>query len=302
MSKPLALVLVLITTFFWGASFAAGKEVVEHIQPLAAAAARFVIASALLVVVLGPYLWRKRLVIARNKWAFVWLGITGVAGFSSLFLLSVKYTSPINASLIMAANPMVASLLSVMFLKERISWAQVIGMAMTFVGVGFVVTEGSLEALTHFHFALGDWIMMVANVLFALYGVLNRRYVVESDSLTTTASSVLIGTVCLVLIACFEPGGFSSLLHQSWKTYSLLVFLGICASALGYLFWTYGVNTLGVMTTSLFFNVVPLFALLIAFMLGTPILPVQLIGGSLVIAGVVIAMELHKQLFNIGRR
>lgn len=92
------------------------------------------------------------------------------------------------------------------------------------------------------------------------------------------------------------------MLHQSWKTYSLLVFLGICASALGYLFWTYGVNTLGVMTTSLFFNVVPLFALLIAFMLGTPILPVQLIGGSLVIAGVVIAMELHKQLFNIGRR
>lgn len=302
MQKSLALVLVLITTFFWGASFAAGKEVVEHIQPLSAAAARFVIASVLMLGILGPRLWRERSVIAANILPFIVLGVIGVAGFNCLFLLGVKHTSAIHASLIMAANPMVASLLSVIFLKERISIAQAIGMTLTFVGVGLVVTEGSLDALTHFRLAFGDWIMMLANVFFAFYGVINRRYVRNSDSLTTTSSSVLIGAVCLVAIASFEPSGFSSLLHQSYKTYALLLFLGVCASALGYLFWTYGVNTLGVMTTSLFFNVVPLFALLIAFIQGTPILPVQLIGGGFVIAGVVIAMGLHKQLFSIERK
>lgn len=302
MHKPLALVLVLITAFFWGASFSAAKEVVEHVLPLSAAAVRFLIASVLLLGVLSPHLWRNKRVIAANLLPFVALGVIGVAGFNCLFLLGVKHTSPINASLIMASNPIVASLLSVVLLKERISLMQAIGMAMTFIGVGLVVTDGSLEALVHFRLALGDWVMMLANVCFALYSVLNRRYVKESDALTTTASSVVIGAVCLVLIACFEPGGFSSLLHQSWKTYALLAFLGVCASALGYLFWTYGVNILGVMTTSLFFNVVPLFALLIAFMQGTPIFAVQLMGGALVIAGVLVAMELHKQFFNVGRR
>jgi drug/metabolite transporter (DMT)-like permease len=64
----------------------------------------------------------------------------------------------------------------------------------------------------------------------------------------------------------------------------------IGGTVLAYLFWGIGIARLGAAKTSIFLNLVPVFAMLIESMLGTLPSADQLIGGLLVIVGVSITM------------
>jgi drug/metabolite transporter (DMT)-like permease len=66
-----------------------------------------------------------------------------------------------------------------------------------------------------------------------------------------------------------------------------LAYLGVCGTALGF-FWYYrGIKKIGAMRAGVFINLVPLFALLLAWLLlDETIHPVVLGGGILVLTGV----------------
>src|SRR3990167_1539818 len=232
MSKYLtAMVLVVITTFFWGTNFNAGKIVVTHIMPLTASALRYTIAAIVLLIINLPHLKLLPDIFRKNAIMFIVLGVVGVAGFNGLFLLGLKYTSPINGALIMATNPLITTLLAVLVLKEPIHLHHRIGMLISLLGVIIVITHGSWDALSHFRINIGDGIIFAANFRWASYGVLNRRYVKYSSSLLTTTSTMLLGAALLVLAAGFEPHGYASALHQPWYIYALIVYMAIGGSA-----------------------------------------------------------------------
>lgn len=291
MSKYLtAMVLVVITTFFWGTNFNAGKIVVTHIMPLTASALRYTIAAIVLLIINLPHLKLLPDIFRKNAIMFIVLGVVGVAGFNGLFLLGLKYTSPINGALIMATNPLITALLAALVLHESIKVNQRIGMLVSFTGVVMVITHGSWDTLIHMRIAKGDWIIFLANVCWASYGVLNRRYVKYSSALVTTTSTLALGALLLVVVAFFEPHGYESALHQRWDIYALILYMAICGSALAYLSWNYAIEQLGPSRTSLFFNLVPVFTVVVSFVSGMSIDWTQMVGGALVIGGVLIAV------------
>jgi drug/metabolite transporter (DMT)-like permease len=59
---------------------------------------------------------------------------------------------------------------------------------------------------------------------------------------------------------------------------------------LAYLFWGMGIARLGAARTSIFLNLVPVFAMLVGALLGTLPSLAQIIGGLLVLGGVSISM------------
>ena len=71
-------------------------------------------------------------------------------------------------------------------------------------------------------------------------------------------------------------------------TVLLLVRIGIFGTVGGYLLWIFGVKQLGAANASLFFNFVPVFAVLIAIAFGQNVSPLQLLGISIVIAGLLL--------------
>lgn len=290
MSKLTAILLVILSTLFWGINFHAGKYVVGYISPLDGAAIRFSLASVVILVMLlvkeSPMsIW----IAIKQQWkAYIILGIIGVTGFNGLFFWGLKYTTAVNGALIMATNPLVTVLISAFILKDTIRINQYIGMCLSLVGVIMVVTQGKWVMLRHFHIALGDWIIMGANVCFALYGVLCRRYLKESKPLITTAMTMIIGALTLLLCASLSPSP-SAWLHQSWEVYAALLHMALFGTVLAYLFWNSGIIYLGINQTVIFFNLVPVFTVLIAMMLGQPILLIQILGGILVLMGVLIS-------------
>lgn len=291
MSKRWTIFLVVLSTLFWGANFNAGKMVVEHLPPMTAAAMRFVLASLLIVCLV---LWKEKNIIhnVKTNWKiFIVLGVIGVAGFNALFFYGIKYTSPVNGALIMATNPLVALLLGAMLLREPIRLNQCLGVVVSLLGILVVEMQGSLDKLLHFTVARGDLIIMVANICWGLYGALSRRYIKNSQPLITTASTVLIGTVVLVVLASFGDVSLIQLTNQDWSVYAAIVFMAIFGSVLAYLFWNYGIANLGVGHTAMYFNLVPVFTVLISLEFGQSISALQLIGGAFVILGVIISVN-----------
>ena len=281
-----AVLLIILTTFFWGTNFNAGKIVVTHVMPLTASAIRFFIAAVVMLIICLPHIKSLPGIFKKNALMFILLGVIGVAGFNGLFLLGLKYTSPINGALIMGTNPLVTTLLAALILKERVKYNQKMGMLVSLVGVVIVITHGSWDKLVHLRVEKGDWIILIANICWASYGIFNRRYVKSSTALVTTTCTMVIGTLLLLLISFFEPQGYASALNQSWEVYLLILYMAVCGSALAYLFWNYGIEQLGPSRTSLFFNLVPVFTVTVSLLAGVPMNWMQILGGILVILGV----------------
>src|SRR5665647_237817 len=114
---------LVITTFFWGGTFVAGKWAVGEAPPFFVAFLRFAIASVVLWALVA---WRRRgsderfpVPEGRDQWAGLFsIGLTGVFLYNFLFLTGLSWTSATNGSLIVAFNPLLTAILSAWWLKE----------------------------------------------------------------------------------------------------------------------------------------------------------------------------------------
>lgn len=293
MQKTVAILLVTLSAIFWGANFNVGKLIIEYIPPLSAAAIRFVMASLCMIPILMVFESRKTIsaAIKQNAWGYFFLGIIGVAGYNGLFFVGLMYTTPINGALILATNPIITLILSAIFLKTPIDMNQRIGMVFSFIGVVTVITHGSMDELLHLKMAIGDGMIMTANVCWSLYSVLGRRYLHNSSPLITTAMTMIVGSIFLILVASYDLN-VSLLLRQSWEIYFALFYMAFFGSVLAYIFWNYGLSHLGPGITGVFFNLVPIVTMATTVFFGQVVTQIQILGAITVIVGVLFSTKM----------
>lgn len=284
MKNILVYLLLVGSATFWGANFNVGKLAIGIITPMSVIAWRFIIASLLMLIILFMKERPTWKAIRPNIWMYVLLGIIGIFGFNGLVFVGLSRTSPVNASLIMATNPIVTVILSAIFLRERMQARQAIGMLVSFTGVMLVLTNGSLGRLGTV--SVGDLLVLAGNICWALYSVLSRRYVKNSSPLTTSAITMLVGAVCLAPFAnTYHAATTPSMVAAAWFS---IIFMALCGSVLAYLWWNLGIAQIGANRTSIFFNLVPVMTMVFASFSGETIMATQLMGTFLVIAGVIL--------------
>lgn len=287
-------VMLLFVSIFIGASFNLAAYAVHYFSAPAAAAWRFGIASVTILILLYIKERMNLQALKRNWHMYVLLGILGIFGFNMLFFEGIKTTSPLNGSLIMATNPMVSSLLARWLLKDALNVRQGAGILVSLLGVILVITQGSWQVLSTLSFSLGDLLIAGGNLCWALYGVLNRRFIRGSTSLATTAYTMTIGAVGLIGMAPGTPSPIS-MNHVPAAVWGALLFMALFTSVLGYLWWNYGIAEIGVSKTSIFFNLVPLVTMILSLASGTGVTIVQLLGTVLVLSGVIIASAFSRR-------
>ncbi|MFW5399928.1 DMT family transporter [Yersinia sp. 1252 StPb PI] len=297
MNKYLVLLCVVLSTFFWGSNFNVAALIVNHVSPLLAATERFVIAS---VTILAVLLLRERnswIVLKKNYLAFVLLGLCGITGFNLAFFIGLQTTTPINGALIMATSPITTALLFTLCERQKISRVQCVGMLISLLGVLLVISKGSISNLLNMEFNQGDMIILLGNIAWAAYTVGCRKYTVGATPLQITSFTMLFGTLGIVMFAYYTEGTFSGLYNISAFNHGALIYMGIAGSVLAYLFWNVGIKNLGAANTAVFFNLVPVFTMILAIF--NHILPtgLQLSGAVLVIAGVICATQSYKMFF-----
>lgn len=271
-----------------GATFHLARYVMQYFSAAGAAGWRFGLAAGSMLLLLISKEKLSGYTIRKNVGAYLFMGVTGIFGFNTLFFLGMEQTSPVNGALIMATNPLVTMLLARILLKEPVSTQQKVGGILAFIGVFLVITGGSWDAIRHLHFSAGDMLIMAGNICWALYGITGKGFVRDSTSLQTTAYTMTIGAVMLMFIASRTPAPvpISSIPLTAWAA---IVFMALGMSVLGYIWWNEGAARIGIGRAALFFNLVPVVTLCISLVLGMAVTGVQIIGSALVIAGVLYA-------------
>lgn len=283
-------ILLVLATLLWGGNFVIGRAVSDSIPPFTLAFLRWCVALIILLPVAFQALkthWRSFL----TYWHIVIiLAITGVAGFNTLVYIGLHYTTSINASLMNSSTPIVIYLLSFIFLKERLNKFQIIGTAISLVGVLFIISGGSLASLQQFSFNKGDLIVVIAIVCWGIYSLLIKQYASKLHGQATFLVTIAIGAIILLPFYVYESIQPSYHVIWNYETVGAILYVGIFASIIAFLSWNSGVIKLGANKASIYLNFIPLFASIFAVLfIGESIQLFQIVGGFAVILGVIIS-------------
>lgn len=300
MKKKITILLVTLSTFFWGTNFNAGSIVVSSVSPLTAASERFIIATLAIFVFMIIKDKGNINAFKLNCKPLILLGLCGITGFNLAFFIGLQTTSALNGALIMATSPVTTILISSITEKHRVSLPQTVGMLISLIGVILVISHGDINNILKLHFTRGDLIILLGNLAWATYTVGCRRFISDSTPLQTTAFTMLFGTIGIVVFSFYQSDLIKEIEEISTYNQIILIYMGLVGSVLAYLFWNVGIKELGAANTSLFFNFVPVFTLLLAFITGTIPNLLQLAGALLVISGVIYATGSY-QILKINR-
>ncbi len=279
-----AIASLLLTVTIWGSTFVVTKAVIAEVPPLLLALVRLIIGSVFLMVLVQrggglallprPIPWGRLAV----------MGLTGVTLFYVGFNLALANTTATASALLQGAVPVFTALLAIPFLGERIGLRRGVGIFLSLVGVAVVVLVGSGGSDAP-NPLLGDLFMLVAVLSWCVYTIVGKR-LEHVSAVAVTAYSSVIGTIFLV------PFGAYDLVvrpptHISLAGWAGVVYLAIAAGAVTSLLWNRALHFLDAGQVANFINLVPVLgAASAAIFLGEPILPVQLLGGALVLVGV----------------
>jgi drug/metabolite transporter (DMT)-like permease len=285
-SEQLAgIALVNLACFCWATNIVLGRSLRFEVGPLTLAALRSVVASALFAALLQREAPEERRL--GSDWPLLLaMGIAGVALFAPLQYLGLRYTTAANAALLQALAPLITGLLAGLLIGESMSRYQVIGALVGLLGVLVLISGGSLTFWRTMDSSIGDLIILVAITLWALYTVVGRRVTTKRPVLSATGLSTFLGVPFLLVAMIWE-----------WQTTSMqitpglvlaILYVGISPTVIGFLSWNGGVRRLGPSGAMVFYNTLPLYAALLAYLLlGEEIGLAHLAGGALVIgAGV----------------
>jgi drug/metabolite transporter (DMT)-like permease len=161
--------------------------------------ARYAFHLLLVLAVLGPRLGLALVRTTRPAAQLVRGLLLAIASVS--FISAVKYLPLAESSAIAFLGPLLVTLMSVLFLKEKVEPARWIAVACGFVGVLVIIRPGSDVFTWTALFPLGN------AFAFAAYQVLTRRLAGLESPYTSIFYSGLIGTLV-----------FSATLPYSWVT------------------------------------------------------------------------------------
>ena len=298
-----AVFLLLLCAFFWGSCFPIGKLALAEVSALTLVFWRFTLAA----VCLGLYLkvlHSGKTQLNFNQWLWViGVSIVGVGGLNLGLFTGLEHTSATNGSLIMALSPLVTSLIATLFKRRLPSASQGFSLVVSLSGVLLVITNGNPDLLFKMELNHGDKMIFLGMLAWSSYTYFSQDISKWMPVIPYTFVGMLSGAAVIGVMCLFTPEvhPWLELLHSSdWGIFNVL-YIGLFGTVAGYLLWLYGLKQLGSANASLFFNFVPVFAMLTAYMLGQTITALQLIGIVIVIAGLLLPKIRFSKISNAIR-
>ncbi len=275
--------LLFSAVVLWGWTFVATKILIAELGPLEIFFLRLAIGLPFLAAVVLAKRVPLRFTPGDVRPLF-WGGTILTLHFM-IQITGLLTTTATNTGWIIAASPLALAVLSFLFLRERIGWRGVAGIAVATTGILLLVSRGSLGDLGWLR-SSGDWLVLASAHTWAVYTVVTRDLVRRRHPLAVTFAILSIATG-LTAILFAATADFAAVRALSPRGIVALLYLAIPGLALGQWFWHEGVARLGAARAGLYLYLEPLATLALAVpLLGEPFGPFIALGGGLVLAGV----------------
>ena len=266
------------------------KRALLELSPFEVALARFTLAAAIYSVLL---LRRPQRVARADLVRLTILGFIAIPVNQGFFLYGLSLTTPGHAALLYAMTPVFVFVLALLRREERSSGWKSAGIATAFAGAAVVlVTRGQLSGEIEASRALlGDLLVLLAVVAWAVYAVWGKPYAERYGVVTTTGITIVTGTLLYLPVGIFfsRAADFRALSGAGWGSIAYLVVL---TSVVSYLLYYWALAREDASRVAIWSNTQPVLTALLAWLVyGDPLTPAFAVGGLLVMAGVAMTQQ-----------
>jgi drug/metabolite transporter (DMT)-like permease len=272
----------------FGSSFTASKVLTGAVPPTVAALLRFGCGAVVLLLWLGVS--GRGFGLSARNWRHVLLGgALGVFAFNALFFWGLHLAPSIDGSLIVPVlSPVLTVAASALFLREGVSAARMLGMA---VGIsGAVVLLLDVGVHSGRGRLVGDLVYVLSAAVWTAYTLLGRRILVGIDPVKAIALSTSLGALMLGALAApqLSTVAWSSLPAGIWLD---IAYLAIGPTAIAYVVFYQGIKAVGPANASTMMLLVPFFGATGGVLfLREALSVVQGIGALLLLTGALLAL------------
>ena len=275
---------LILVAIMWGGTFIATKMVSHVFGSFTGASYRYLVALLFMVPILLVKDPKAFKVTKKQLFQLSLLGATGIFSYSFFFFTGLRMVKASHGALIVALNPVLVMLISSSIGKERISRIKIIGLLLSITGTAIVIARGDLLDLFTM-FTWGDAFMLGCPISWALYTYFAKDALKFATPLQASTWAIVIGLVLILFFVPFETYPTK----VDWTIWLAIVYLGICGSVLGFVWYYEGIKEIGPVKTSVFNNLIPIFAVMFSVVLLDETIHAYIwYGSALVISGVYI--------------
>jgi drug/metabolite transporter (DMT)-like permease len=271
---------------FWASNAIVGRAMRGSVPPFTLAFGRW----ALAVLILAPFAVTR----ARGGWSRVrrdwrtilFLGLVGVAAFNGFLYSGLKYTTATNGVLLQATIPALVLLISWACFSDRPATLQLVGVALSILGVVAIVFRGDVATALTLKLNLGDALVLCGCAAWAVYTACLRLRP-PIDPLLFLFLTFCIGGLTMAPFAAAELLAKPIALQP--RLLATFVYLGAFPSVVAYFLYNAAVSRLGSSAAGQAINLMPVFgALLAALVLGEQLHAYHAFGIAAILVGITI--------------
>jgi drug/metabolite transporter (DMT)-like permease len=254
------------------------------VAPLTLVAARFYLATLTLVVVLAVALPRRLRIGWSDWWAAAAVGVGGLVTNNFLYFLTIHLTSVATALLLQYQAPILVALYAILIQRQRLSRRLLLALGLGILGCGLVV--GVYDPAVLRPNLLGIATGLGTACAFAYYILASRAALRRMDSWTLLAYAYLAGS--LIWAAILPPWALPARVPDPsvWWAFIAVATLG---TVIPFGLFIRALTVLPATQASIAGLLEPVVASTAAYLiLGEALLPLQVLGGVLVLVSVVL--------------
>lgn len=286
--------LLLFAAILWGGQPTVLKGLIKELSPIVITFYRYIGISAILLIVL--FISNGKIVIPRGRQVFLLtsMGLSGITLNNIFQFTGLQYSTAINCSLVSSTTPAITAVLAAMFLREKMTSIQWVGIFISFFGILFLLTHGSLETIMTLTFNYGDILYFASQICWAAYSILGRKIMVELSPMATTAWAGLAGAMLTGIYAAW--GGIDLMPGVTASGVASMAYMTVGGGVLAMTWWNSGVKVVGPSKASIFFNIVPIAGMVFGVVfLGEPLGWSEIMVGLWIISGVYLSTQGYKK-------
>lgn len=272
--KLIDIFAAISVAIIWGMGFIIAKAGMSHFSPILLMALRFTLTAACLI-------WFYRPPSSLFKKLF-WISLVSAAIQYSLTFNGVKGIDASTAALLVQLEVPFGLIMAWLFLGDRISMKQMIGIVVAFCGVLLIIGEPRLSGDLSYAF------MVIAGAFtWAVGQIMVKKLGNIGGFMLITGVAIFAAPQLYIASYLFESGQLQQIQTADLAAWSSVIYLGLIMTALGYALWYRLIGLYDVNQVMPFLLLLPVTSVIggIAFLGETLTLKIA-IGGLMALTGV----------------
>jgi len=288
-----AYIFLIFATALWGGNIVAAKVAsIISLEPIKLSFYR----NLVVLIILLPFVFYKIKIIYeifKQNWKIIiFFSILSVSIFNTFMNIALTTSSVISTSLMPSFAPSMIIIFSLIIYKSKISYLQLIGVIVSFIGFINIIIRGDILNLGSLNFVVGDIWMLGCVSCWALYSSMIRKIPKGIDNLSFLFLIFFIGNIFVLPFFIFESFINQSFVINEQNGFLLVLYCGIGPALISYLLWIKAIKIIGANNSGLFLNLIPIFSSLISiFFLKERLELFHIVGAILIFTGIYLVIR-----------